>query len=47
MSRNLDQYRLDYSAGGFEFTAVQNNVFDTPVGDGKQSMMVSGFYQNI
>ena len=32
--QNLEQYRIDSPAGGFEFTAVQNNVFDTPVGDG-------------
>ena len=33
--QNLEQYRIDSPAGGFEFTTVQNNVFDTPVGDGK------------
>jgi hypothetical protein len=33
--QNLQQYRIDSPAGGFEFTAVQNNVFDTPVGAGK------------
>ena len=33
--QNLQQYRIDSPAGGFEFTTVQNNVFDTPVGDGK------------
>ena len=32
--QNLEQYRIDSPAGGFEFTAIQNNVFDTPVGDG-------------
>ncbi len=32
--QNLEQYRIDSPAGGFEFTAVQNNVFNTPVGDG-------------
>ena len=32
--QNLEQYRIDSPADGFEFTAVQNNVFDTPVGDG-------------
>ena len=32
--QNLEQYRIDSPAGGFEFTAVQNNVFDTPVDDG-------------
>jgi hypothetical protein len=32
--QNLDQYRIDSPAGGFEFTSVPNNVFNTPVGDG-------------
>ena len=32
--QNLEQYRIDSPGGGFEFTAVPNNVFDTPVGDG-------------
>lgn len=32
--QNLEQYRIDSPAGGFEFTSVPNNVFDTPVGDG-------------
>ncbi len=31
---NLEQYRVDSPAGGFEFTAVENNPFATPVGDG-------------
>ena len=35
---NLEQYRVDSPAGGFEFTAVENNPFVTPegipVGDG-------------
>ncbi|MFB5600878.1 MAG: hypothetical protein ACE5SW_11710 [Nitrososphaeraceae archaeon] len=32
--KNLEQYRIDSPAGGFEFTAVENNPFATPVGDG-------------
>jgi hypothetical protein len=32
--QNLKQYRIDSPAGGFEFTSVPNNVFDTPVDDG-------------
>jgi hypothetical protein len=35
---NIEQYRVDSPAGGFEFTAVENNPFVTPegipVGDG-------------
>ena len=31
---NLEQYRVDSPAGGFEFNAVENNPFATPVGDG-------------
>ena len=31
--QNLEQYRVDSPAGGFEFTSVPNNVFNTPVGD--------------
>ena len=31
---NLEQYRVDSPAGGFEFTAVEDNPFLTPVGDG-------------
>ena len=32
--QNLEQYRIDSPAGGFEFISVPNNVFNTPVGDG-------------
>ncbi|HEX2409040.1 MAG TPA: hypothetical protein VHJ38_17700, partial [Nitrososphaeraceae archaeon] len=32
--QNPEQYRIDSPAGGFNFTAVQNNPFATPVGDG-------------
>ena len=32
--QNLEKYRIDSPAGGFEFTSVPNNVFNTPVGDG-------------
>ena len=28
--KNLEQYRIDSPAGGFEFTAVENNPFDSP-----------------
>ena len=31
---NLEQYRVDSPAGGFEFNAVENNPFVTPVGKG-------------
>ena len=31
---NLGQYRVDSPAGRFKFTAVENNPFATPVGDG-------------
>ena len=33
--QNPEQYRIDSPAGGFEFTAVPNNPFFTPEGDGK------------
>jgi hypothetical protein len=32
--QNPEQYRIDSPAGGFEFTAVPNNPFFTPEGDG-------------
>lgn len=32
--QNLEKFRIDSPAGGFEFTSVPNNVFNTPVGDG-------------
>ena len=45
--QNPEQYRIDSPAGGFEFTAVPNNPFFTPEGDGMEYLMVSGFYYNI
>lgn len=32
--QNLEKFRIDSPAGGFEFTSVPNNVFNIPVGDG-------------
>jgi hypothetical protein len=32
--QTLKKYRIDSPAGGFEFTSVPNNVFNTPIGDG-------------
>ncbi len=32
--QNLEKYRIDSPAGGFVFTSVPNNVFNTPIGDG-------------
>ena len=32
--KNLEQYRIDSPAGGFEFTAVANNPVNIPPGNG-------------